>query len=77
MGLVCFIEMSIGSGRDSIIESDVEEGDEVRDNNMHISIDSAINILRTMKIKHFYLLNTFLFQKHYTQFFGKEIKGVI
>ncbi len=43
--------MSIGSGRDSVIESDVEEGDEVRDNNMHISMDSVINILRTMKIK--------------------------
>ncbi len=43
--------MSIGSGRDSVIESDVEEGDEVRDN-MHISMDSVINILRTMKIKY-------------------------
>uniref|UniRef100_A0A671NK49 WASH complex subunit FAM21-like n=1 Tax=Sinocyclocheilus anshuiensis TaxID=1608454 RepID=A0A671NK49_9TELE len=39
-------EMSIRSGRDSIIESDVEEGDEVRDNDMHIHMDSVVNILR-------------------------------
>uniref|UniRef100_A0A8C2CHB1 WASH complex subunit 2C n=1 Tax=Cyprinus carpio TaxID=7962 RepID=A0A8C2CHB1_CYPCA len=32
-------EMSIGSGRDSVIESDVEEGDEVRDNDVHIYMD--------------------------------------
>ncbi len=43
--------MSIGSGRDSVIESDVEEGDEVRDNDMHIYMDSVVNILRTLKIK--------------------------
>uniref|UniRef100_A0A673IVK9 WASH complex subunit FAM21-like n=1 Tax=Sinocyclocheilus rhinocerous TaxID=307959 RepID=A0A673IVK9_9TELE len=39
-------EMSIGSGRDNVIESDVEEGDEVRDNDMHIHMDSVVNILR-------------------------------
>uniref|UniRef100_A0A672L1Z4 WASH complex subunit FAM21-like n=1 Tax=Sinocyclocheilus grahami TaxID=75366 RepID=A0A672L1Z4_SINGR len=31
-------EMSIGSDRDSVIESDVEEGDEVRDDDMHFCI---------------------------------------
>uniref|UniRef100_A0A8C2BNQ3 FAM21/CAPZIP domain-containing protein n=1 Tax=Cyprinus carpio TaxID=7962 RepID=A0A8C2BNQ3_CYPCA len=31
-------EMSIGSDRDSVLESDVEEGDEVRDDDMHFCV---------------------------------------
>ncbi len=64
--------MSIGSGRDSVIESDVEEGDEVRDNNMHISMDSVINILRTMKKKKIIIIEYILISKTYTIFCNKN-----
>lgn len=33
--LLCFIEMSLGSDRDSVIESDIDDGDEVREDDMY------------------------------------------
>uniref|UniRef100_A0A673JBK3 WASH complex subunit FAM21A-like n=1 Tax=Sinocyclocheilus rhinocerous TaxID=307959 RepID=A0A673JBK3_9TELE len=44
-------EMSIGSDRDSVIESDVEEGDEVRDDDMHFLEDDQDEMFKPPKME--------------------------